>query len=157
MAGIWEMTIDRETQRLAVQSEALPYSGRLADPEGWLLDRLLHGSFVYLRHVDDVEAEFDFIDSRFVLRADEGVDADRAAADVKERAAGIAGRDLGVMEDIGGFFVHLGGTGDVADCGDHLRSGAHVAVAESLQALILRDEEAWKADREDLFKARMRG
>lgn len=61
-AGIWEMTLDRETRQLNAVVGASPYGARLEDPDGWLLDGLRHGTFVYLRHNDDVNEAFAFID-----------------------------------------------------------------------------------------------
>lgn len=58
--GAWEMTLDRET-RILDAAAAQPYGGRLADPDGWLLDGLRHGTFVYLRHVDDRDGGFALI------------------------------------------------------------------------------------------------
>jgi len=61
-AGRWEMTLDREARVLETMAGTTPYGARLADPDGWLLDGLRHGTFVYLRHVNDKEDAFDFID-----------------------------------------------------------------------------------------------
>lgn len=59
-AGRWDVTLDREARSLlAVPAE--PYGARFEDPDGWLLDGLRHGTFVYLRHSADKEAEFAFI------------------------------------------------------------------------------------------------
>lgn len=66
--GSWEMTLDRETRNL-VAEPAPPYGGRLLDPDGWLLDGLRHGTFVYLRHEDDVSAGFAYIDLGGSFRA----------------------------------------------------------------------------------------
>ncbi len=61
-AGRWEMTLDRENRVLEAHADGSPYGARLDDGEGWLLDGLRHGTFVYLRHVEDEESEFAFID-----------------------------------------------------------------------------------------------
>ena len=60
--GIWEMTLDRETRQLPAVEGPAPYGARLADPHGWLLDGLRHGTFIYLRHAGDEGAAFAFID-----------------------------------------------------------------------------------------------
>ncbi len=60
--GTWEMTLDRENKQVeAVASEA-PYGGRIATETEWLLQGLRHGTFIYLRHADDVGGPFRFID-----------------------------------------------------------------------------------------------
>lgn len=61
-AGAWELTLDREARVLQTTEGETPYGARLADPDGWLLDGLRHGTFVYLRHMDDEAGAFDFID-----------------------------------------------------------------------------------------------
>jgi len=61
-AGRWEMTLDRERRQMAAQVDSGVYGARLDDPEGWLLDGLRHGSFVYLRHADDEQGAFAFLD-----------------------------------------------------------------------------------------------
>lgn len=60
-AGRWELTLDRETRHLSVAS-AQPYGGRFEDADGWLLDGLRQGTFVYLRHENDAEGAFGHID-----------------------------------------------------------------------------------------------
>ncbi len=60
-AGTWEMTLDREARQIDAIG-ASPYGARLVDPDGWLLDGLRHGTFVYLRHSQDMEDAFAFID-----------------------------------------------------------------------------------------------
>jgi hypothetical protein len=62
------MTLDRETRSLVAEPSP-PYGGRLLDPGGWLLDGLRHGTFVYLRHEDDAEAAFAYIDLSGSFRA----------------------------------------------------------------------------------------
>ncbi len=52
------MTLDREDRTVEAAAEDGPYSGRIADPEGWLLDRIEQGTFVYLRHADDEAGGF---------------------------------------------------------------------------------------------------
>lgn len=61
-AGTWEMTLDREARQLDAVAGASPYGARLDDPDGWLLDGLRHGTFVYLRHNADMDKAFAFID-----------------------------------------------------------------------------------------------
>lgn len=62
--GRWEITADRETMVLAAVAERGPYGARFAgaDDADWLLDRLRHGSYIYLRHEADSDAPFAFID-----------------------------------------------------------------------------------------------
>jgi hypothetical protein len=60
--GAWEMTLDREARTLQAREDGAPYGVRLEDTDGWLLDGLRHGTFVYLRHADDTGADFEFID-----------------------------------------------------------------------------------------------
>lgn len=61
-AGAWTMTLDREDRVFATLDLPSPYGARLDDPDGYLLDRLRHGTFIYLRHADDPHAPFRFID-----------------------------------------------------------------------------------------------
>lgn len=68
-AGIWEMTLDREARTIGTLRAASPYGARLDDGDGWLLDGLRHGTFVYLRHSDDVGEAFAFIDLRGSYRS----------------------------------------------------------------------------------------
>lgn len=69
--GPWEMTVDRESRVAVAGPDPAPYGGRFADDDDaeWLLDRLRHGSFVYLRHAADDEAPFRFIDLTGSLQA----------------------------------------------------------------------------------------
>ena len=60
-AGRWTITLDREDRTLATSPEPSPYGAALRDDDGWLLDGLKHGTFIYLRHADDSHAEFDYI------------------------------------------------------------------------------------------------
>lgn len=60
-AGRWIVTLDRENRIMATSAAPSPYGAALADEDGWLLDGLRHGTFVYLQHEDDGDAEFDFI------------------------------------------------------------------------------------------------
>ena len=60
VAGAWEFTLDRETRSLVAEGGG-PYGGRLLDQDGWLLDGLRHGTFVYLRHEGDAEGGFALI------------------------------------------------------------------------------------------------
>jgi hypothetical protein len=61
-AGRWDMTLDREDIAFDTTGDPSPYGARLADPDGALLDRIRHGTFIYLRHADDQHAPFRFID-----------------------------------------------------------------------------------------------
>jgi hypothetical protein len=60
-AGTWEMTLDREDRSFAATVVPSPYGARLDDADGFLLDRIRHGAFIYLRHADDREAPFRYI------------------------------------------------------------------------------------------------
>ncbi len=66
--GQWELTLDRETRSLTVSVDQ-PYGGRFADEDGWLMDGLRHGTFVYLRHGDDTDGAFAHIDLAGSFRA----------------------------------------------------------------------------------------
>ena len=66
--GQWELTLDRETRSLAVIA-AQPYGGRFEDEDGWLMDGLRHGTFVYLRHEDDADGAFAHISLAGSFRA----------------------------------------------------------------------------------------
>ncbi|HWV20741.1 MAG TPA: hypothetical protein VN036_06925, partial [Devosia sp.] len=61
-AGIWTMTLDREERRFTAEKSAGPYGARITQDADFLLDRLRHGTFVYLRHSGDENAPFAFID-----------------------------------------------------------------------------------------------
>jgi hypothetical protein len=60
--GPWEMTVDREAQTLTAEISDAPYGGRFVEDADWLLDRVRHGTFVYLKRADDPEAPFAYID-----------------------------------------------------------------------------------------------
>lgn len=60
--GIWEMTLDREDRTFAAEKSEGPYGARIFEDADILLDRLRHGTFVYLRHIGDENAPFAFID-----------------------------------------------------------------------------------------------
>lgn len=60
--GSWSLTLDREDYTIEAVADPGPYSARVLDPEGWLLERLRHGTFIYLRHEDDAQAGFSYID-----------------------------------------------------------------------------------------------
>ena len=60
-AGRWTMTLDREDGAFTTTADPSPYGARLDDPDGVLLDRIRHGTFIYLRHADDTHAPFRFI------------------------------------------------------------------------------------------------
>ena len=61
-AGLWEATIDREARQMQALADDTPYGAQFADHADWLVDRLRHGTFVYLRHLDDADPGFAFID-----------------------------------------------------------------------------------------------
>ncbi|WP_139232612.1 hypothetical protein [Devosia crocina] len=61
-AGGWEMTLDREARALMAEAGDGPYDARFMEDADYLLDRLRHGTFVYLRHSADLDAPFAFID-----------------------------------------------------------------------------------------------
>ena len=67
--GPWEMTLDRENRVAVAEPADAPYGGRFIADADWLLEGLRQGSFIYLRHVDDVDAPFAFIDLGGSLRA----------------------------------------------------------------------------------------
>lgn len=61
--GRWEMTADRENFTGEAVTDAAPYGARFVPGDAeWLEERLRYGAFVYLRHTEDVDAEFRFID-----------------------------------------------------------------------------------------------
>ena len=61
-AGLWDMTLDREDRSFKTTDEASPYGAKLEDEGGWLLDRIQQGTFIYLRHAEDQDFPFRFID-----------------------------------------------------------------------------------------------
>ncbi|CAN7590571.1 hypothetical protein [Devosia sp. LjRoot3] len=61
-AGTWEMTLDREDRSFIAEKSGSPYGARIREDADLLLDRLRHGTFVYLRHSGDEHAPFAFID-----------------------------------------------------------------------------------------------
>lgn len=68
-AGRWLLTADREDHVIAALASEAPYGAKFADESGWLLDRLRHGTFIYLRHKDDMDAGFAYIDLTGSFRA----------------------------------------------------------------------------------------
>ena len=60
-AGTWTMTLDREDRSFMAEKSDGPYGARIREDAGLLLDRLRHGTFVYLRHSEDEYAPFAFI------------------------------------------------------------------------------------------------
>jgi hypothetical protein len=60
--GTWVLTLDREDHRIEAVNDPGPYSASVPDPDGWLLERLRHGTFIYLRHADDPEGGFAYVD-----------------------------------------------------------------------------------------------
>ncbi|UYN99080.1 MAG: hypothetical protein KIT02_14275 [Devosia sp.] len=67
--GNWHLTLDREDRTIAAIADAGPYSARLVDGDGWLLDGLLHGTFVYLRHAEDIDGPYQQITLEGSFRA----------------------------------------------------------------------------------------
>lgn len=61
-AGIWEMTLDRENRSFVAEKSGSPYGARIREDADLLLDRLRHGTFVYLRHSGDENGPFAYID-----------------------------------------------------------------------------------------------
>lgn len=62
-AGRWEMTVDRENHTAEARTSEAPYGARFTPEDAeWLEERLRHGAFVYLRHVEDTQEAFRFID-----------------------------------------------------------------------------------------------
>lgn len=61
-AGRWSMTVDREDRTFTAEKSDSPYGARINEDVDVLLDRLRHGTFVYLRHDEDEFAPFAFID-----------------------------------------------------------------------------------------------
>ena len=61
-AGRWDMTLDREDRSFLAERSDAPYGARITEGADMLLDRLRHGTFVYLRHSTDETAPFAYID-----------------------------------------------------------------------------------------------
>lgn len=61
-AGIWNMTLDREDVSFIAEKDTGPYGAVITQGADLLLERLRHGTFVYLRHSEDEYAPFAFID-----------------------------------------------------------------------------------------------
>lgn len=61
-AGTWDMTLDRENRSFVAEKSGGPYGARIREDADMLLDRLRHGTFVYLRHSGDEFAPFAYID-----------------------------------------------------------------------------------------------
>jgi hypothetical protein len=59
--GRWEMTVDSENLIAITVSGPGPYGAKITGKSDWLLERLLQGSFVYLRHSADEQAPFRYI------------------------------------------------------------------------------------------------
>jgi hypothetical protein len=60
-AGTWTMTLDREDKSFVAEASDGPYGAQIRQDADFLLDRLRHGTFVYLRHSEDQYAPFAFI------------------------------------------------------------------------------------------------
>lgn len=68
--GRWEMTVDRENFEGGAMASDAPYGARFGPEDAqWLEERLRQGTFVYLRHADDADSGFRFIDLTGSLRA----------------------------------------------------------------------------------------
>lgn len=68
--GRWEMTADRENFSGEAVADEGPYGARFAAGDAeWLQERLRHGAFVYLRHGEDQDSAFRFIDLTGSMRA----------------------------------------------------------------------------------------
>jgi hypothetical protein len=67
--GRWQMTLDRENASFVADPSPAPYGGRFIGNGEWLLDRIAQGTFIYLRHADDQESSFAFIDLTGSLHA----------------------------------------------------------------------------------------
>lgn len=92
MDGRWEMTLDREARVLTEMAGPSPYRARLSDDEGWLLDRLRQGTFVYLRPAGDDDTGSAYIDLTGSFRAIEEAlfwCAPRLGQDEQKRAPGV--------------------------------------------------------------------
>ncbi len=61
-AGIWQITVDREARQIQALPDETPYGAHFAEDSDWLLDRLRHGTFAYLRHEADANWGFAHID-----------------------------------------------------------------------------------------------
>lgn len=60
--GAWDITLDRENATLTAIPDPGPYGARLLDEDGWLRERLEQGTFIYLRHAEEHDGGFRFID-----------------------------------------------------------------------------------------------
>lgn len=60
--GEWEMTLDRENATFVAEQSPAPYGGRFVERADWLLDRIREGTFIYLRHLEDANGNFAYID-----------------------------------------------------------------------------------------------
>ncbi|SEP66004.1 hypothetical protein SAMN05428969_0349 [Devosia sp. YR412] len=67
--GSWEMTLDRENASFTAQVSAAPYGGQFISRADWLLERIEQGTFIYLRHADDVTGAYAYIDLGGSLQA----------------------------------------------------------------------------------------
>lgn len=67
--GIWQITLDREARQMQAIADETPYGAHFAVDGDWLLDRLRHGTFVYLRHESDADPGFAHINLSGSFRA----------------------------------------------------------------------------------------
>jgi hypothetical protein len=67
--GLWEMTLDRESDVFTAEPTDAPYGARFVQDAPWLRERIEQGTFIYLRHADDEEGPFRFIELSGSLHA----------------------------------------------------------------------------------------
>lgn len=61
-AGTWTMTLDREDKSFVALAPDSAYGAKIEKDADLLLDRLRYGTFVYLRHGEDENQAFAYID-----------------------------------------------------------------------------------------------
>jgi hypothetical protein len=59
--GEWEMTLDREVASFIAEPSGAPYGGRFVARADWLLERIMQGTFIYLRHAEDTSGAVAYI------------------------------------------------------------------------------------------------
>ena len=60
--GTWAMTLDREDRSFTAVPSKSPYGAQIIEDADFLLDRLRHGTFIYMRHSADENLPFAYID-----------------------------------------------------------------------------------------------
>ena len=60
--GNWAMTLDREDRSFTAVPSKGPYGAQIVEDADFLLDRLRHGTFIYMRHSADENLHFAYID-----------------------------------------------------------------------------------------------